>query len=77
MRRNVLKYERALVDPVKVFGAPENVLVDKDLSASQKLSVLRMWAHDAKLMEIADEENMGGGPQDILQRIMACISKLK
>ena len=71
------KYERGLVDPVKEFKNPEKILEDRDLNAEQKLAILKLWAHDAKLLEIADEENMAGGPQDILERIINCINKIK
>lgn len=72
-----LKYERALIDPAKVFGTPEAVVKDTELDYEQKLAILRLWANDAKLMEIAEEENMGGGPQDMLERILLCIQQIK
>jgi len=72
-----LKYERALIDPAKEFGTPENVVKDVELDYEQKLAILRLWANDAKLMEIAEEENMGGGPQGILERVLYCIQQVK
>jgi hypothetical protein len=75
--KNTFKFEKALLDPVREFGSPEKVVDEKDLTNEEKLVILKLWAHDAKLLAIADEENMGGSDSDILQRITICINKIK
>lgn len=52
--------EKAMFDPTAVFRAPEEVLLREDMSREQKIEVLRRWAYDARQLQVADEENMGG-----------------
>jgi len=51
-------YERALADPKSVFKKPQAVLDEHRLSAGQKRKVLAQWEHDARLIQVAEEESM-------------------
>ncbi len=52
--------EKAMLNPTTVFRTPDEVLLREDLSREQKIEILRRWAYDARQLEVAEEENMGG-----------------
>ena len=64
--------EQALLDPAAVFSAPEAVPKCSDLTREQKIEILRRWEYDARAMEFAEEENVGGSGQtsDLLSRVL-------
>ena len=64
-----LSWEEIMTDPAKVYGKPENVRDDKRLSREQKIAILKLWAFDAKELQVAEEENMSGetGPTRLHQ----------
>lgn len=72
--------ERALADPSAVFESPEAVLRATDLSEEDKLSVLERWEDDARLLQVATEENMGtadgGEGGALLQRVHDALAGL-
>jgi len=51
-------YERALADPKSVFKKPQAVLDESRLSTQQKRKILAQWEHDARLIQVAEEESM-------------------
>ncbi len=68
--------EKAMLDPTAVFRTPEEVLVREDMSREQKIEVLRRWAYDARQLQVAEEENMGGQESDILDEILRALHAL-
>ena len=68
--------EKAMFDPTAVCRAPEEVLLREDMSREQKIEVLRRWAYDARQLQVADEENMGGQQPDILDEILRALHAL-
>ena len=56
-----MDFERALLNPAREFAHPKDVLADMSLTLEQKVKVLRRWEYDALELEVAEEENMGGG----------------
>ncbi len=52
--------DKAMLDPTAVFRTPEEVLLREDMTRDQKIEILRRWAYDARNLEVAEEENMGG-----------------
>jgi hypothetical protein len=53
--------DRALINPAAVFSSPQEVLHDATLSLDDKREVLRRWAWDAWLLEVAADEAMANG----------------
>jgi len=49
-------YKKALLDPTLVFGTPQDVVNDTELSRDQKVEILRRWQYDARELEVAEEE---------------------
>lgn len=73
----MIDVEKAKLDPTSVFAHPRDVLADKSLTREQKIDILRRWAYDAREIEIADEENMGGRPiDDPLDEVLKCLKEL-
>lgn len=70
------KLERALLNPPSVFKTPEDVAAADDLDPEQKADILRRWGYDALDLSIAEEENMGGGETDLLDRIVRALASL-
>jgi hypothetical protein len=68
-----MKYEHVMKDPARAFSTPGDVVKHPSLSPEQKLNILRQWEYDAREMEVAEEENMGGGPADKLAEILRAI----
>ena len=68
--------EKALLNPSSVFSTPEEVLEAKDLSRDQKIEILRSWEYDARQLQVAEEENMGGQRVNMLDRIINALRRL-
>jgi hypothetical protein len=68
--------ERAMWNPAEVFAAPDDVLHAAGLSPAQKLGMLRRWEYDAREREVAEDENMAGGPPGPLADILAALQAL-
>ncbi len=68
--------EKAMLDPESVFTSPDDVFDEQSLTREQKIKILRRWEYDARELEVAEEENMGGGPPDILDKILAVLHRL-
>ena len=58
--------KRARLNPLAVFRDPEAVLEDPRLTRGEKTDILQRWKYDAFALEVAEEENMGGGEPSIL-----------
>lgn len=52
------------------------MLNDATLSREEKIALLKQWEYDARELEVAEEENMGGGAADMLERILRALEKL-
>ncbi len=63
--------EQIMIDPSAAYVAPEDVLHDKRLSREQKKMVLKLWAFDAREIEVAQEENMRGDASPLRQVLLA------
>lgn len=56
---------------------PRSVLRDTSLTRAQKIEKLRRWAYDARELDVANEEGMGGEsrPSDLAE-ILAALHEL-
>ena len=72
------EYEKALLDPSAVFGHPAEIVARTDLTRSQKIDLLRRWEYDARELDVAEEENMGGGESGaLLDQILDALRMLE
>lgn len=70
------KYHRAMQDPAAIFTSPTDIITDQELSKMQKIEILRAWEFQARELEVADEENMGGPQLDLLDDILNALRQL-
>lgn len=68
--------DKALLDPTSVFKTPEDVLKAKDLTREQKIEILLRWEYDARELQVADDESMTGGSNNLLERVLESLSAL-
>ncbi len=71
-----LDYDEALRDPAAHFPDPAAVVDAEDLTAEQKIALLRQWEYDESEMAVATEEGMPGGDNSVLQAITAALAVL-
>ncbi|MCX7125756.1 MAG: hypothetical protein NTU49_08475 [Gammaproteobacteria bacterium] len=65
------EFNQILNDPSSAYTLPVEVVHDKRLSREQKIAVLKLWAFDAREIEIAQEENMRGDASPLHQVLIA------
>jgi hypothetical protein len=68
--------EKAILDPVAIFGKPEDVASEPSLTKAQKIEILRRWEHQAADEAVALEEGMQGDESDLLRRIFLLLDEL-
>jgi len=68
--------EKALDNPAATFQTPSDVLACGELSREDKIAVLRRWEYDARLLEVAEEENMMSGNPGILSDVLKALQAL-
>jgi hypothetical protein len=61
--------EAILKDPCKHFAGPRDVVVDDRFTIDEKRRILDSWVVDAQLLEVAEEENMGGDDRPRLREV--------
>lgn len=64
-------------DPTRFFDDPEDVVSNAGLSDTEKLAILRQWEIDARLLSVADDENMAGDQPNPLDRILSAIELVR
>jgi hypothetical protein len=73
---NELDLETARLDPGSVFTSPEELCKSPGLSRELKIDLLQRWAEDARELDVAEAEGMGGGETSILGRILSALDSL-
>jgi hypothetical protein len=54
------RFSKVLGDVSREFDRPRDILDSRDLSAEQKVKLLREWEFDLRELQVASEENMTG-----------------
>ena len=65
-----------MLDPTSIFACPSDVCDEQSLTRDKKIKILRRWEYDARELQVAEEENMGGGPQDVLDEVLLALHRL-
>ena len=71
-----MSFDEAMANPAAIYRRPVDICKDAALSREQKIQVLRQWEYDARELEVAEEENMAGGPPDLLAEVLAALNEL-
>lgn len=54
----MVNFHSAKFHPQIFFKSPKDVLLDDDLSQTEKIEVLKQWSYDEREKSVAEEENM-------------------
>jgi len=73
---HMLDIKAAKTNPSKYFQAPQEVLIHPGLTREAKIEILRQWEVDARLMSVAEEENMGAGEHSHLGAVVSALIAL-
>jgi len=68
--------DRALDDPSATFRLPKDVLDRQGLTREVKIEILRRWEYEARLREVAQEENMISSRPGMLSQVLDALSAL-
>lgn len=71
-----INVEKALLDPSSVFATPAEVTNASDLTREQKIEILQRWEYDARELQVAADENMGGDAGGLLSDVLAALHQL-
>lgn len=69
-------YDKAIKDPTLVYRTPGDVLADPGLNDEQRLQILKRWEQDQRELQVAQEEGMSGGEENILKEILDAMETL-
>jgi hypothetical protein len=78
-----MRVEQAMKNPNVVFGSPELVKAEREMSTAQKQAVLRQWKDQLEKLLVADEESMlragaqSGANADCLRRVTDVLTSLE
>lgn len=59
----------AVTSPISIFDFPLEVVACPGLSRAQKIEILKRWELDARALQRATDENMGGGEPPLLDEV--------
>lgn len=76
VRRSSIDFESARLDPAGAFDSPQAVLNAPGFSREQRLEILRRWEYDARELQVAEAENMGGGEPARLDEVHRALHAL-
>ncbi len=68
--------KKARIDPAAAFPSPEAVVEHPHLTREEKTDLLQRWRYDASQLEVAEEENMGGGKPSMLDQVLKSLAAL-
>ena len=71
-----MNLQQALDNPSSCFATPADVVRSSELSHSEKVQILRRWEYEARLLEVAQEENMTGGSTSRLADVLDALHSL-
>lgn len=71
------KFDELLKDPSRHYSVPQAIAEDQNLSREQKLRLLESWAADEERLQVATEENMGGGESSRLDEVLEVLGRLR
>lgn len=65
-----------LRDPASAYSGPDALATDSRLTTEQKIEALRQWEYDVREAEVAEEEGMRDGREDVLREILIALAQL-
>ena len=76
---NQTDFEKLCADPSAHYKHPEAIVKDERLTRSQKITALKLWAFDAREIEVAQEENMQAEQNGVgqLRQVLLALQQLE
>jgi hypothetical protein len=71
-----MNLQQALDNPSSCFESPADVVRSTEIALADKIQILRRWEYDARLLEVAQEENMMGGTASRLEEVLDALHAL-
>ena len=68
---------KAKLNPASEFKRPMDVVGASDITAADKLAILRAWEADERALQRAESEGMGGGEHAHLHRVQEALTRLQ
>jgi hypothetical protein len=59
------------------FKTPRELVVATDLTEVEKVRALESWEYDCRQLEVAEEENMGGGEVSQLELVLEALRAIR
>jgi len=72
-----MSIDKAMENPADVYNEPGQVLTDASLTREEKIKILKRWEYDARVLEVAEEENMAGGVTSMLREVRKSLIELE
>jgi len=72
----MIDIEKLILNPGKHFKDPEEVLKLKSLNTDQKIKILKSWEYDSRQLQVAEEENMQGPDDNVLNKVLNALREL-
>ena len=73
----MIDIEKLILNPRKHFKDPEEVLGMSDLTKDQKIKILKSWEYDSRQLQVAEEENMQGPDDNLLNKVLIALRELE
>jgi len=71
-----MNLQQVLDNPSSCFASPADVVRSDEISQAEQIQILRRWEYDARLLEVAQEENMTGGTGSRLAEVLDALHSL-
>lgn len=68
--------DEVLRHPSRHYDSPQAVVDDPNIPRERKIAILRQWAYDAQQLQVAEDENMGGGDASGLHGVLEALHRL-
>jgi hypothetical protein len=68
--------EQALISPGSVFDTPHEIVASTALTKVMKIELLKRWELDARALQRATEDNMGGGEHSQIDAVNDALMSL-
>ncbi len=76
MRKSGDMAMKARINPESQFDTPMEVVHDDRLTCEDKQQILKSWELDARVLQTAEAENMGGGESGSLSAVREAMRAL-
>ncbi len=74
--KTTLSIDQIRKNPAAYFNTPDDVIDNQQYTDGEKLEILRAWELDARQLQVAADENMDGGKDPCLDKVVTALMRL-